>query len=375
MSSKFKKATIAAIFGIYIVTPFSHAIEIFHQDDGEHVTTVSLGGYAKVDLRHVNGDVAYQDYWVGNFPGGEATDTSHTGFNVRESRINMKVSHDDVSGFFEIDFYGGGGNEIISNSSNVRIRHGFINYQNWLAGQTWSTFMPLNVIPETLDFGGPHVGEVFIRAVQLRYTYGNWQFAVENPETWGDDDVGTPSSALGLTGDEADADESIPDFVVRYNYQNDWGSFAVAGLLRKVDQGGINETTAALNVSGKIDSVGKDDFRFQVTLGEPGRYASTALTTDIVVNPDNQQIEVEQSLVYTLAYRHYWSETLRSTAFYGAAETDVAEKKRAHWGLNLIESLTDSLNVGVEVGNYRVADPDIESVSSNYLQFSAQYSF
>lgn len=182
--------------------------------DGE-TTKVSLEGYAKIDVRHVNGDIAYQDYWVANFPGGQATETSHTGFNVRESRISFKVQHGEVSGFFEIDMYGGGGNEVVSNSSNPRLRHYYITYKNWMIGQNWSTFMPLHALPEALDFGGPHVGEVFIRETQIRYTHGNWQFAIENPETNGDGDIGTPASAVGLTGDEADPDESIPDFIAR----------------------------------------------------------------------------------------------------------------------------------------------------------------
>jgi hypothetical protein len=95
-------------------------------------TEVSIGGYAKVDVRHVSGDIAYQDYWVANFPSGTAVDTSHTGFNVRESRFNFKVTHGDVSGFVELDFYGGGGNEVVSNSSTPRLRHFTLSYKNWL---------------------------------------------------------------------------------------------------------------------------------------------------------------------------------------------------------------------------------------------------
>lgn len=235
--------------------------------------------------------------------------------------------------------------------------------------------MPLKAIPETLDFGGPHVGEVFIRAVQVRYTTGNWQFAIENPETWGDGDTGTPSSALGLTGDEADPDEDTPDFVARYNYSGDWGTVSVGGLLRKIDQGGIDEFSTSMNLSGVINSVGKDDFRFQLTVGEPGRYAATAMTTDIVEDPVTGETVVEKTTAYTVAYRHYWTDTIRSTAFYGGAETDVTELRRAHWGVNLMDSLTDHLNVGVEVGNYAIKDKGIDAIDSNYLQFSAQFLF
>lgn len=340
--------------------------------DGEQ-TKVTLGGYAKVDVRHVSGDIAYQDYWVANFPGGRPIETSHTGFNVRESRINFKVQHGEVSGFFEIDMYGGGGNEVVSNSSNPRLRHYYITYKNWMIGQNWSTFMPLHALPEALDFGGPHVGEVFIRETQVRYTYGNWQFAIENPETNGDGDIGTPASAVGLTGDEADPDESIPDFIARYNMRKDWGLVSFGALVRKIDQGGMDEVGAAFNIAGKVSTMGKDDFRFQATFGEAGRYVAAGLTPDIVVDPSDDQMAVESTVAYAVSYRHFWTDTMRSTAFYGAAETDVLERKRSHWGINLIDSITDHLDVGVELGNYAIDDANIEGVDSHYLQFSATY--
>ena len=349
-------------------------IELANINTGSKKTKVELGGYAKVDVRHVSGDIAYQDYWIGNFPVGEAVDTSHTGFNVKESRLNLKIQHGDVIGFVEVDFYGGGGNEVVSNSSNERLRHFYIQYNNWLAGQTWSTFMPLAALPETLDFGGPHVGEVFIRQTQLRYSHGGWQFAIENPETNGDGDNGTPSSAVGVSGIQADKDESIPDFVARYNYKKEWGELSDGALLRKVDQGGIDGTALAGHFSGKIKTFGKDDFRFQLSVGEPGRYASAGLTNDIVIN-ERDEVEVEKTTAFTVAYKHFWTGTWRSTAFYGAAKTDTTEKDRAHWGVNLITNITDDLNAGVEIGQYKINDENINSINSNYLQLSAKYSF
>jgi hypothetical protein len=353
----------------------AQAVEVFNSTVNDKTTKVAIGGYAKVDVRHVQGDIAYQDYWVANFPGGEAIETSHTGFNVRESRINLKVTHGDVTGFVELDMYGGGGNEVISNSSNPRLRTFYIQYKNWLIGQNWSTFMPLHALPEALDFGGPHVGEVFIRETQIRYTYGNWQFAIENPETSGDGDIGTPASAVGLTGDEADPDESIPDFVGRYNLSGDWGVASAGVLVRKVDQGGLDEVTVAANIAARIKFFEKDDLRFQVTFGDPGRYVSAGLTNDIVVNPDTDEFEVESTTAFAVAYRHFWTETMRSTAFYGNGQTDILGRDRAHWGLNLIESINDDLDVGLEVGNYAINDEAIDNIDSNYFQFSAKMTF
>ena len=371
---KFARTALATACCFVFAPAALAGVELVNVTNAQGTTKVTMGGYAKVDVRHVSGDVAYQDYWLGNFPGGVATDTSHTGFNVRESRLNFKVQHNDISAVVEMDFYGGDGNEVVSNSTNPRLRHFYINYKNWMIGQNWSTFMPLAALPEALDFGGPHVGEVFIRQTQIRYTTGNWQFAIENPETNGDGDNGTSSSAVGVTGANADKDESIPDFVARYNHKADWGQVSVGTLFRKVDQGGIDETAIAANVSGRIKTVGKDDFRFQISVGEPGRYVSAALTPDIVLNADEQFV-VEETTAFTVAYRHFWNESTRSTIFYGAAETDTLERKRNHVGVNLITDVAPQLNVGVELGRYAIEDESIADIDSTYLQFSAKYAF
>ena len=71
-----------------------------------------------------------------------------------------------------------------------------------------------------------------------------------------------------------------------------------------------------------------------------------------------------------MAYRHFWSEGLRSTAFYGNTTTDVADYDRTHWGVNLFKNVTKQLSFGVEVGNFEMAD---KNVDSDYLQFSAKY--
>ena len=336
---------------------------------------IAFGGYMKADLRYVDGKVAYQDYWLGNAPSGTPTDTQKLGFNVRETRFNFKYTHNDVSGFLEFDLYGGGGNEVVSNSTNPRLRHAFIKYHNFLVGQTWSTFMNTAALPETLDFAGPTVAEVFIRQQQIRYSINGFDFAIENPETNGDGDNGTSSSGVGLSGSNADAEESTPDLVAKYTFKGDWGHVSAAALLRKVDQGeaGIEDTATALSVAGKV-MLGKDDLRFQVNLGEPGRYVGPALTADIVTD-SNGQVVVEETTAFAIAYRHLWHDALRSTIFYGSAETDVLKRERTHWGVNLIKDIDKYLRGGVELGNFEVADSGTDAADSNYLQVSLKFKF
>jgi hypothetical protein len=319
---------------------------------------ISFGGYIKVDARYVDGDVAYRPYWIGT---GSKLDKSASQFNLfaNETRFNMKYTHGDVMGFIEMDFWGGGGNEIVSNSANPRIRHAFIKYKDVLAGQTWSTFMNTSAIPESADFAGATLGLVFIRQAQIRYTMGNFQVSIENPETWGGDT----------------ANDSVPDVVARYNLKGDWGNISFSALGRQLNTNlGNSETSIGASIAGRIKTIGKDDFRFQFHQGELGRYVGAAFAQDVFTssNTDGSVVteEVEEVTSYLAAYRHYWTDTLRTTVLYGAAEADSSGADRRQWGVNLFQNLTKELAVGVEVGNFTMDEQDADS---NYAQLSLQY--
>ena len=319
---------------------------------------ISFGGYIKVDARYVDGDVAYRPYWIGT---GTALDKSASQVNLfaNETRFNMKYSHGDVMGFIEMDFWGGGGNEVISNSANPRIRHAFIKYKDVLVGQTWSTFMNTSAIPESADFAGATTGLVFIRQGQVRYTMGDFQVSLENPETAGGDA----------------ANDNIPDIVARYNLKGDWGNVSFSALSRQLNTNlGNSETSFGASIAGRIKTFGKEDLRFQFHQGELGRYVGAAFSPDIVNKTDIDgnivSEHVEETTSYLVAYRHYWTETLRSTVLYGAAEADVSGVERSQWGVNLFKNLTKQLAVGVEVGNFTMDDKDADS---NYAQLSLKY--
>ncbi len=346
----------------------------FDLGDGNKVT---FGGYIKADMRYVDGDVKYQDYWRGNNPGFE--DTSKFGMTVSETRFNTKYEHGDVTGFIEMDFYGGDGNEVATNSTNPRLRHAFVKYKGWMAGQYWSTFTPMKAWMDALDFGGPIVGEVFVRQPQLRYSSGNFQFAIENPETWGNDYLDKGGNGGGNDPSTVDSDAKYPDLVATYAFKGDWGEVQLGLLYRTLEgdsndsgRDDIDESALAYNIGGKIN-LGKDDIRFQINAGESGRYVGAGMVNDIVIDEDGQY-EVEETTAVTLAYRHLWNERWRSTAYLGYAETDVTDYERAHWGVNLIRQLTPALSVGAEIGEYDVSDGgDAENGDSMYFQLSAKF--
>lgn len=365
-----KVTMLIGIMGVSSAMPVMAGFD-FDLGNGDKIT---FGGYIKVDARYVEGDIQYQDYWRGNNPG--FGDEGHFAINVRETRFNTKYTHGDVTGFIEMDFYGGGGNEAATNSSNPRLRHAFIQYKNIIAGQYWSTFMPLAALPDALDFAGPIVGEIFVRQPQIRYTNGGFKIAVENPETWDGNGstLDAPVSGAGTVSDEPDGS---PDIIVSYTFKGDWGEVTAAGLARQLEDvaGGkdVDETALAANVSGKI-MLGQDDIRFQINAGESGRYLGAVITSDLVQD-SNGDWEVEETTAFTLAYRHIWSDNWRSSVYYGYAETDITERERSHWAVNLIRQLTPQLFAGVEAGQFIIDDGNgAQNGDSDYLQFSMKFS-
>ena len=345
LNNKFKKLFIAT--SLLAATGAANAgYEIKLSDEDK----VSFGGYIKADARYVSGDVGYRDFWLG---AGTATALPVKKQQVRlfanETRFNMKYTHGDVMGFIELDFWGGGGTETVSNSANPRLRHAFIKYKNYVVGQTWTTFMNTSAIPETADFAGPAMGLAFIRQGQVRYTSGNFQVSLENPFTHGGD--GT--------------EDDMPDVIAKYNFKGDWGTVSVAGLLRKLNVDASNtETGVGYSVAGRLKTVGKDDLRFQIHGGNVGRYVGVVSAQDVAGG------DAEDSTSYLVAYRHFWDEDLRSTVAYASAENDDKTWESSQWSVNLFKSLTKQLSVGVEVGNYSL---DSSSADSDYVQLTAKY--
>ena len=327
-------------------------------------SSITFGGYVKVDTRYVSGNIQASDYWYGC---GTvlAEDASNFGVAVNESRLTTKYVHGDVTAYIGMDFYGGAvkgnGNEVISNSSNIRLRQAFIKYNNILVGQAWTTFQNTSSLAESADFGGPLVASAFIRQGQIRYTMGGLQVSIENPETYGGN-----RPAAGFRNDNG------PDLIAKYTFKGDWGNVSVSGLARQLQSTSGNEESAlGYGIAGRINTVGKDDFRFQLHGGNVGRYIGVVASTDMVGE------EVEDTTSVMVAYRHFWNKDLRSSVFYGNTTTDLTNRDRTHWGINLFKNVTKHLSYGVEIGQFEMANADDLTggigADSMYGQFSVKY--
>ncbi|RPE80013.1 DcaP family trimeric outer membrane transporter [Vulcaniibacterium tengchongense] len=270
-------------------------------------------------------------------------------------------SGDKLKAYLEFDLFGGGstaftGNEVATNTYALTLRHAYVQWNNWLAGQTWSNFQDTAALPDTVDFLGPTEGTVFVRQAQLRYTQGPWSVSIENPET-----VYTPyqGNMAQVSGD----DGAVPDVTARYTAKGDWGHFGIAGLVRQLryQNGalGIDEsgTGYGLSVSGKLNMGADDDLRYMITGGSGiGRYVGLALNNDAVLDADGDLENIDLVAGF-VGWRHVFSPKLRGNVFYSRAEYDnetaltglgiTKSAQSAH--LNLIYSPLPKLDLGAEL--------------------------
>lgn len=348
-------------------------------------TSVKIGGYVKLDALYnsvssgVN-SAADQALTPGAIPIGAARDNEGDQFTMhaRQSRINVITSTPSAAGtvttFIEGDFFGGGGNEVVSNSHGFRLRHAWGTIGSFGAGQFWTNFLNTKAFTDTLDFGGP-AAQLFVRQSQVRWTQkfggGEWAISAESPEA-----VIVPAAGASVIPD----DDRFPDLTARI----DFGRFAISGIVRNIridtpaaDQ---DEWGGALYISGRIP-VGKDDLRFGLYGGNAiGRYTN-GFNVDGILDAGGS-LDLPKVYGGFVAYRHLWSGNLRSSLVLSASSADnpsgtqgTVNKENVSLHANLIWSPARTVDVGVE---YIYAERTIESGASgdlNRLQFSAQYSF
>jgi hypothetical protein len=355
--------------------------------------SLSFGGYIKLDAMwsdYSDGDLApgsagSQFYIPATIPvDGYRSEGPEADMQARESRINFKSKHrlangDAASTFVELDFFvSPGGNERVSNSYNPRLRHAYVKYNDWLFGQTWSTFQDVGALPENIDFIGPSESTTFVRQAQVRYTKGPWEFSIENPET-----TVTPFGG----GERIVADDGgIPDFVTRYTATLGNGYLKAAALIRQLscEAVGVDDTETGLGISlsGK-HLIGRDDIRWMATWGYgTGRYLGLNTANGVVLD-ENGELEAIDQWGAFVSYRHFWNDHWRSNFTYGYLSNDhdvtltgfgeTSEVYSIH--ANLLYEPTPGLTLGSEI---LFAERTLESGASGdmtRLLLSAKYAF
>lgn len=302
----------------------------------------------------------------------------------------MSESGNKAGAFFEMDFFGNSlGNQTATNTYGVTLRHAYMYWNNWMAGQTWSNFMDAAALPEAVDFVGPTDGVIFVRQAQVRYTQGGFSVALENPETT--TLTGTRNPVTGAwTNTSANSDRgSLPDLTLRYGWKGDWGTFGVGGIVRqlKVD----NQATGAkadkvaggLTLGGKWVMGDSDSLHYQLTGGEGiARYIGLGITADSAYDVARDELNPTGVLAGYVGWRHAFSPKLRTNLIYARSDYDndsilgplVTKSVQSIRG-NIFYSPLPKVDIGAELmyGRREVENGNKGDITR--LQFTTKYSF
>jgi hypothetical protein len=378
-------ASLALILSTFTV---AHAATV-NISDG---TTITYGGYVKLDAissRYDGGSPPSgnlnRDFYVPSLiPVGGVEANTTFDMHARQTRFNLGTNStiDGVAlnTFIEMDFQSTPiGDDRVTNGYAPELRLAYITYGNWMFGQNWSTFQNVATLPETADFIGNTDGGIFVRQAQVRYTNGNWQIALENPQT-------TITPFGGGTRIVADQ-SSLPDVVGRYNLTAGGLSMSFAVLLRQLaSNDGVNSDSKISSASGSVTGkwmIGKDDIRFGINYGDGlGRYVGLNTTNDAVLQADGELEAIETGGAF-FSYRHLWNNFWRSSVIYSrqVIDNDIAltgtglTKDTYSARANIFYSATPKLSFGAE---YTYAERELETGadgSMDRVQLTAKLDF
>jgi len=356
-------------------------------------TEVTVSGYVKADFIYDTETDLGDSFAASAAPTSDNAGDGHTRFHARQTRVRVNSNSDIGNGnsigtHIEGDFFGGGGNEVFSNSSSFRIRHANITFNSaggtLRVGQYWSNFGDFIAYPGTVDFFGP-AGKVFARQAQIRYSFNNGvEIALENPETGGTGAAGSLAESNGGIG----VDE-LPDFTIAYRNSN----LELSGLLRQLGATGttagddgvggvpvdVSETGWGINLAGGFNA-GPVFLAGSVTTGEGiGRYLINGANNGLYIDADGSGEAIEASAL-NLSAKINWSDSTSSLIAFGHFENDNPARSN---GIDSVDTLHlnykwapfPSTSMGVELILGEVDNADGSSGDATRLQFGVQRNF
>jgi len=331
------------------------------------------------------------------FDGEYGTD-GNTFMSVRQSRFGvqswMPTGAGELYTIFEFDMFGTGSD---AGQTTIRLRKAWGQLGKVGAGQNNSTFMDIDVFPNTLEYWGPN-GMVFFRNIQVRYSPIQGEsflnIALEQP------------GASADKGEYADRIElnnvtphfPVPDLTAQYRRATNWGYVQLGGILRYIGWEDLNAgatdfsghaTGWGLALSSNIKAGKNDVFRLQGVYGEGIQNYLNDAPVDIGIqenfsDPVSPVIGVALPMWSMVAFLdHTWNDKWTSSFGYSTlfidnsdGQADDAFQSGVYAAANVIYYPVPNVLVGLEYtfGN-RKNNSDDWSYSDNRVALSFKYSF
>jgi hypothetical protein len=325
-------------------------------------TTLDVYGYVKADFFY-DTDFELGDLADATRIGEPANATSGTfGATVRQSRIGLRTNTPsaigDIAGQLELDLFSGG----TDGPAELRLRHANIRIgDNWLIGQFWTNFQPLDTYPTTVEFNGP-VGIPFARVPQVRYT-----------NTLGSD----TTFAVAIEENVGGSDSNDPVLTGSIEYNNGTYLARASALYGKAQSGAVEVDQTGYTLSAGIRPWQGGLFQVNYVDGEAlGPYLIAA--GDAIVNGQANDVDG-----FTVEFRQELSPKWNVGIAYGQENYDLptstgtlsfTEVETIH--VNAFYKATDNLTLSAEYFYGERNDaPTGRTFDSNRIQLAAQLNF
>ncbi len=350
-------------------------------------TSMNIGGYVKFDALFDFNGTSGDAIAIAAAPAeGSVADNLGNGgnfrFHARQTRFWIQTwtptDWGEMRTYIETDFFGAG--------NVLRLRHAYGTLGPVLAGQTWSTFMPVFAGADTLDFGGP-TGQIFIRQAMIRYTHNfggglELQLALEDPG---------PDLIIG----GASAAQRAPDGVVALSFKLPTAHLWAAGVLRGIDHdtGLGNNSDRKLGWGAAI--AGTWDITPRIAMGGEGSLgagyggkflaSASGFSDAILAGGNNVQTIVAYAAKGWVAVK--LTDTITTNVAGGWSQQDVDEEVAKavipggtpHWSWsaqgNLIWRPVPQVTFGIEYSHFFGSRFNSNNATVNRIQFAAQYRF
>ena len=308
-------------------------------------TSVRLYGYAEANLIHDFKAFAGPDNFTNlSFQplDNSGSPKGRTKLTAETSRFGFETSTPTGAGTFntklEMDFYSYGS----GNRNRLRLRHAYGEYAGWLIGQTWSTFMDLDDLPETVDFNGP-IGAPFSRRTMIRYTYADPQarnkftFALEDPEDQ-------------FSG--GSANEKMPQLIARFDKSFDWGAVNVRLLAHEKRSSTQTKRGYGIGVGGSYKLTDKDLLMGQYTRVD-GDVDQLYGSNGYAIDAETGAISFDKNQGLVLGYAKTFSDQLRGSVVLGLNRGKTAQaadnRTLRQFHLGMIYSPLKNVELGSEL--------------------------
>lgn len=335
---------------------------------------INLYGFVRGDANYII-EGADDDFNKVSSSLGEAQDKLRA--TAKTTRIGLDfdtpVGDAKVGGKVEVDFAGNGVNE------NLRIRHAYLTYNNWLFGQTTSNFLSSHA-PEMIDFA-TNAGGGTTRIPQVRYSYNlapTTKILVAAEEG--------NSTAAG-TGANSVVKYSLPVLTAKVvqGYAEGKGNASARVMVENYKSDAVRDNNTGWGIAAGTDFKVSDPLKVFADASYVVGNSNYLYGSNAAYSIVNGSIEQNEFTAVQVGATYKILPNLRSTLAYGAlfadngtdfakANQSANEKVQQGW-LNVIYSPAKPIDLGVEYVNGKRETFAGQSYKDNRFGLMAKYNF